>query len=373
MAQRPETQAQYLSRSSLQSLIDAVRETGYECVGPQLHDNAIHYKTMTSVAQLPQGVHDTQTPGHYRLMQSDDPRFFTWANGPQSLKPWVFASEETLWHSTRNAENHLEFTAPAPPVRKLAVLGARACDIAALYIQDKHFLQEDFNDPYYASRREHLVIIAVNCTHPAETCFCASTGDGPNADYGYDIALTELAEGYLIQARSQFGTNLLQRLPLTPATSAQLAEAASSFESAIHAQQRRLPSRNLKQALFANLNHAQWDKIAKRCLSCGNCTSVCPTCFCHRETERPDLDGDHSEHLRQWDSCFSAGHSYIHGITIRASTAQRYRQWLTHKLGSWHDQYGRSGCVGCGRCISWCPVGIDITQEVADICKGSIS
>lgn len=369
MSNGPDNQTYYLERTALQSLLDVVAARGYQCVGPTLQDHTIRYQPINSVNQLPEGLHDQQQPGQYRLTQTDDPRYFAWANGPQGLKPFVFASEEVLWRSKRLENGSLQFNQPRAAKNKVAVLGVRACDIAALYIQDKHFLQNQYKDPYYASRRQQLVIIAVNCTHPADTCFCASTGDGPHAAYGYDIALTELADGYLIEARSQFGREVLQQLPLGPATAEQMSAAESAVTNAAQ-QQRRLPSRNLNQALFANLEHAQWDDIAGRCLSCGNCTSVCPTCFCHSETEHPVLDGRLSEHRRQWDSCFTAGHSHIHGITIRANTGQRYRQWLTHKLGSWHDQYGRSGCVGCGRCISWCPVGIDITAEVSIICAG---
>lgn len=369
MSHGPDKNAFYLKHTALQSLLDAVAERGYQCIGPQLHDNAIHYQPITSVNQLPRGLRDKQLPGQYQVTQTEDKRYFAWANGPQGLKPWVFASEEPLWRSTQTAEGHLDFKATPLNAPKLAVIGVRACDIAALYIQDKHFLQADYKDPYYASRRQQLVIIAVNCTHPADTCFCASTGDGPHADYGFDIALTELTDGYIIEARSQFGREVLQRLPIAPATQEQVDTAQSALDSAAQQQQRRLPSRDLNQALFANLGHAQWEDVAKRCLACGNCTSVCPTCFCHSETDHAALDGNSNVHVRQWDSCFSAGHSYIHGITIRANTTQRYRQWLTHKLGSWHDQYGRSGCVGCGRCISWCPVGIDLTHEVGIICN----
>jgi len=115
------------------------------------------------------------------------------------------------------------------------------------------------------------------------------------------------------------------------------------------------------------LDNDAWHDIAARCLSCGNCTLVCPTCFCHSENDVAELDGKTSSHYRDWDSCFSQGHSYIHGITIRSETSQRYRQWLTHKFASWHDQYGRSGCVGCGRCITWCPVGIDVTESITQL------
>ena len=209
-----------------------------------------------------------------------------------------------------------------------------------------------------------MFLVAINCTRSAETCFCVSTDDGPQVQYGYDIALTELEQGYTIESLSDQGTEILQKLETQTASPEQQDAAKQAIENAINQQNRHLPSRNLKKLLFDSLEHPQWDVVAKRCLSCGNCTAVCPTCFCHAETELASLDGSQSQHIREWDSCFTAEHSYIHGITIRAQTSHRYRQWLTHKLGSWHDQYGRSGCVGCGRCISWCPVGIDITEEI---------
>ncbi|MEN8176169.1 MAG: 4Fe-4S dicluster domain-containing protein, partial [Pseudomonadota bacterium] len=93
-------------------------------------------------------------------------------------------------------------------------------------------------------------------------------------------------------------------------------------------------------------------------------TSVCPSCFCHSHEEETELGGRRSTHVRRWDSCFNEGHSLMHGHPLRRDIVHRYRQWLSHKLGDWHDQYGRSGCTGCGRCITWCPVGIDITASV---------
>ena len=358
----------YLPRARLAELLQTLQSQGYRCIGPQVRDGAIVYDQLDSVAQLPVGIRQQQSPGQYRLQQSDDDYVFSWANGPQAIKPLVFASEEVLWKCQVNDDNALSFSASEPDAQRIAFIGARPCDIAALYIHDRHFLQQEHRDPHYLARRQNLLLIAVNCTEPADTCFCASTGDGPRATYGFDLALTEMADGFLLENHSEQGQLITQGMDLQYATEHQLKDTEKLLQQAADQQQRSLPKGNLQKVLFDNLEHARWDDVAERCLSCGNCTAVCPTCFCHSEIDKPQLDGSSSQHVRQWDSCFSQGHSYIHGITIRADTRSRYRQWLTHKLGSWHEQYGRSGCVGCGRCISWCPVGIDLTEEVTAIC-----
>lgn len=361
----------FLARDRLQALIDGILAAGYACLGPKVRDGAILYEPLDNAAELPVGARDRQIPGQYRLERGDGPRCFAWATGPQALKPHLFAPREVLWRAERGPDGRIVFSDPQAGVKPVALFGARACDLAALHLQDRHFLEGPYPDPHYAARRRKLLVVAVNCSHPAQTCFCASTGDGPHASAGYDLALTEFDDGFVIHAGSATGARLVEPLRLSAATPAQREAQARQAEQAAQSQSRSLPSRNLRSALFANLEHPRWSDVAERCLSCGNCTSVCPTCFCHSEAEELDLGGARSEHVRQWDSCFTAGHGYMNGHQVRPDTRTRYRQWLTHKLGGWHDQYGRSGCVGCGRCIAWCPAEIDLTEEAAAICGAS--
>ncbi len=353
----------FLGRADLQCLLDVLWQLEYDVRGPVERDGSIVFDHVDDVSALPRGRVDHQEPGSYTLRDSGRDRYFDWTSGAQALKPMVFAPETVLWEVDRDEDGALRFREPARPARRVAVIGVRACDLAALYIQDRHFLQGDYSDADYRARRQGLFLVAVNCTRAGNQCFCASTGDGPRARYGYDLALTELEEGFLVHAHSEAGRTVLSRLPVRIASAAEVAGAETAVAAA-EQQQRALPSRNLRDALFQRLDHPRWQETAERCLGCGNCTSVCPTCFCNQEFEQPELDGSASAHVRQWDSCFNPDHGYIHGLHLREETRGQYRQWLTHKLGSWHDQYGRSGCVGCGRCVTWCPVGIDLVEEV---------
>ena len=356
----------FLPRESLQSLIDTLRGLGYRTIGPRVQDGAIQYLDIDKVSQLPYGTGDDQSPGRYRLQDSGEaPRHFAWANGPQALKPYLFSARETLWRSTRNADGRLTFATEPADDRPLAVIGVRACDLAACRLQDQHFL-DGIRDPSYAARRAELFTVAVHCSRPADTCFCASTGDGPRADTGFDIALGELDDGFVVAAGSDAGKAVVEALPTLATTTSRPRGWTPRSTRPRHADA-ALPSRNLRATLFdgsttragTTLRSAAWPAATAR---------VCPTCFCHAEQDVPTLDGASSEHVREWDSCFSEGHAYLHGFQVRPEIRHRFRQWMTHKLGSWHDQYGRSGCVGCGRCITWCPVGIDITEEARAIC-----
>ncbi len=345
--------AQYLPRDELHQLFDLLTRQGYDILGPQIKEGAILFRPLTSPDQLPKGVEQIQTPGHYRLESTGGLRQFSWANGPQALKPLIFKPRETLWRSELQPDGSLRFEQSPTTTLPTAVLGVRACDLAALALQDQHFE----GDPYYQQHRNSLLLIAVDCSHPAETCFCASTDDGPDARHSFDLALTELEDGFLIRSGTKRGQALQAQLNFPDASSEQYQEAEAQLKQA-RKQQRQLPEFEPAELIHLG-QHSAWQEVAERCLSCGNCTSVCPSCFCFSESEVPELNGTESNHQRQWDSCFSEGHSYIHGHHFRPDTKGRYRQWLTHKFGSWVEQYGRSGCTGCGRCISWCPVGID--------------
>ena len=363
-------EVRFLEAADRQRLIDALREAGYAVQGPVVRDGLIRYAPIAGLDDLPRGWRDAQTPGRYRLHREDDGRLFAWAAPAESLKRCVFPPRETLFVVHRDDDGRLAFAPAETDASRTAVLGVRACDLAGLFLQDRHFLHGPHPDAAYRARRRNLFLVAVHCTHPADTCFCAATGDGPRARYGYDLAIDELDAGWLMVARSEAGLSILQALPTRPARDEEVREAEAASARAAAGQHRRLPADDLPARLAASPQAPAWQTVAERCLACGNCTAVCPSCFCHAHVEAADLDGRRSARLRQWDSCFTAGHSLLHGRPVRMDTASRYRQWLTHKLSGWHVQYGRSGCSGCGRCITWCPEGIDLTREAAAVVEG---
>lgn len=357
----------FLAYRRLPDLLNALQAQGYRCVGPQVRDDAIVYDDLESITQLPWGIKDEQKPGSYRLIRGETTEAFAWANGPQAIKPLLFKPKEMLWKVMRDSTGRLSFQQIQPKAESIALFGVRSCDLAAMAIQDKVFIQDKYVDERYRAQRENLFIIAVNCSYSGGNCFCVSTGDGPEAKKGFDLVMTEIDDGFVIGSGSEAGKKMLAQLVLSTADTVQTEHAQQGLDRAVKMQSKKMPAVNVRDLLFANLDHPRWDDVAQRCLSCGNCTSVCPTCFCHTETEKPALDGADSEHAREWDSCFTAGHSYVHDTVIRDTTKARYKQWLTHKLGSWWDQFDTSGCIGCGRCVTWCPVGIDLTEEIAAI------
>ncbi|MBL6749583.1 MAG: 4Fe-4S dicluster domain-containing protein [Nevskia sp.] len=360
--------AAVIARAGLQQLLDALGAAGYEVLGPAVRDGAIVYDRIAKVDELPAGWTDRQDAGRYRLERRGDQALFGFVVGPQSWKRFLHPPVETLW-STRQEGERMEVTAPQPDATRYAFVGVRACEIRAIAIQDQVFCGGPFPDVGYAARRHNAFIVAVNCGEAGGTCFCVSMGSGPQATAGFDLALTELLDDaghrFLVEAGSAAGTAMLQGIDRRAATDADLAAARAAVARAAGQMGRTMDTDGIRELLQRNAEHPRWDQVAERCLSCGNCTMVCPTCFCTTVEDHSDLAGTSAERVRKWDSCFTLEHSYLHGGSVRQSTRSRYRQWITHKLSSWFDQFGSSGCVGCGRCITWCPVGIDITEEAA--------
>lgn len=362
-----------LDREHLADLLDALRERGYTVLGPTVRQQAITYEEVTSPADLPLGWTDEQEAGGYRLRRRDDEAVFGYAVGPHSWKRYLSPPRTLLWRGERT-DGGFSVHAPPPDEHRYALLGVRACELAAMAITDRVF-QGEHTEPTYAARRSRLFLVAVNCGAPAGTCFCSSMGTGPTVTSGFDLALTELlpdrpdvptAAGhrFLVEVGSSLGADVLAAVPTRPAEPADHTAAQAVTATAAAQVRHSLDTDGLPELLRANYDSDHWDDVAARCLTCGNCTSVCPTCFCTTVMDVTSLTGVRTERWRTWDSCFTADFSYLHGGSVRASGRSRYRQWITHKLSTWTDQFGTSGCVGCGRCITWCPVGIDITEEV---------
>jgi formate hydrogenlyase subunit 6/NADH:ubiquinone oxidoreductase subunit I len=352
-------------------LLDALKSRGYRLAGPTLSRGELIYGELSGVSDLPVGWTDIQEGGTFRLQPREDRALFGYGVGQHSFKQFLFPPRQQVWQARRQGSGFEVIPVLEEAVR-FAFIGVRSCDLHALDVQDRVFLKGRYVDPGYRVRRENAFIVAVNCGGGScGTCFCVSMGTGPKATFGFDLALTEVLENgahYLVaEVGSDRGAQVLAEVPQRAAGAPELDAAARVVARTAQNMGRTLDTQEIKELLYRNYDHPRWDDVAARCLTCGNCTYVCPTCFCHTLEDGTDVTGSTAERRRRMDVCFTLDFSYIHGGSIRATPRSRYRQWLTHKLATWLDQFDCLGCIGCGRCITWCPVAIDITAEVRAI------
>jgi ferredoxin len=386
-----------LPKTALERIFKNLRASGLTPVGPSVRDGAVVLEELQRPTDLPVGWTDEQSPGSYKLRgPSPDGRYFGYNCGPQSWKKYLHPARQKILSAVKR-DGKWEFRAVSissnaqPAIPKYAFIGVRACELHAIGIQDRVFANGDgdvrpppngqvppamdrrfhplmdYQDPLYTERRRQTFILAVNCGRAAPTCFCTSMKTGPRVSGAFDLALTETADRFVVEVGSEAGSQVLEGTAWQPASAFDLQQAFSEIQRAEEMVRKKLDTHDLPHMLYENLEHRRWDEVAARCLSCANCTMVCPTCFCSTVEESCDLRGDKAERTRVWDSCFVLDFSHVHGGNIRPTIRARYRQWLTHKFASWIDQFGTSGCVGCGRCITWCPVGIDVTEEIKAI------
>lgn len=348
-----------IDADGLDRLITVLRDRGYRVVGPTVSDNAIVLGELTCGDDLPRGWGVEVGPGRYRLRRRDDDALFGHSAGPQSWKQFLHPPRQLVWSSNESRPEE------APPY---AFIGVRACDLSAINILGGVLGVGSHPDPGFVGRRRRVFVVAVNCTEPGGLCFCASMGTGPQVGPGYDLALTERTgddgRRYLVDVGTDDGAEVLAAIPHRDADQPEIDSARTEVSEAANRMGRQMPEGDLRELLVVSRESPRWPDVAGRCLTCGNCTMVCPTCFCTTTEDVTDLTGEHAERWMHWASCFELDFTYTHPAAVRQSGESRYRHWITHKLGTWHDQFGSSGCVGCGRCIAWCPTGIDITEEM---------
>jgi sulfhydrogenase subunit beta (sulfur reductase) len=354
-----------LPKAAIDLLLADLRADGYQTIGPRLQDESIVYKPVESLQDLPRGILSEQAPASYRILRTGRERYFDFIPAAQSWKQFLFPPRHLLFNG--KMEGHWQIQPNDDPPSRFALVGVRACELAAIAIQDRVFLRPDFTDPVYRARRAGLFILAVNCLHPNATCFCVSMGTGPRNRDGFDLCLTEMDDLFLLEAGSELGLSLLLRRNYELPSAFIKTTASQALDQAAGQMGRSLDTTDLPGLLTGHLEAERWSQVAKRCLSCANCTQVCPTCFCWDAVDQTDVTGKLTRRERLWDSCFNPNFSYVFGGNTRPNIRSRYRQWLTHKMGQWKAQFDVLGCVGCGRCITWCPVGIDLTEEVAAI------
>ncbi|HJT93126.1 MAG TPA: 4Fe-4S dicluster domain-containing protein [Mycobacterium sp.] len=377
-----------IDATGLRLLVSALIDRGYRVVGPTLSDNSIVLSELKSADDLPRGWGVDVGPGHYRLRRRDDDALFGHSAGPQSWKQFLHPPRQKLWSSGGQERwGHL------PPegqgddsgsdtgdgggelgeTPRYAFIGVRACDLSAIAMLNGVLGEGAHPDQGFVGRLRRIFVVAVNCTEPGGLCFCASMGTGPAVGPGYDLALTERIDGagswYVVDVGSDDGAAVLEQLPHREADVDEIDSARSDVADAENHMGRQMPERDLRELLVQSRESPHWDEVASRCLTCGNCTMVCPTCFCTSVEDTTDLTGEHAERWMNWASCFEFDFTFVHEGSVRQSGPSRYRHWITHKLGTWHDQFGSSGCVGCGRCIAWCPTGIDITEEMNTLAR----
>ena len=354
-----------ITRDGLDRLVEVLIAGGYRVIGPTVRDSAIVLGELDSAGALPAGWGVDTGPGYYRLRRRADAAVFAHSAGPGSWKQFLHPPRRALWSTGPDGG----FRPAEPASERYAFLGVRGCDLASIRILGRVLGEGAHPDGAFARARQALFVVAVNCAEPGGVCFCASMGTGPAAGPGYDLALTEQTgesgHWFLAVAGTTEGERILAKVPHRSASVAEKEVAKAEVSDAAQRMGRAMPAVDLPALIRESVASPHWEDVASRCLTCANCTMVCPTCFCTTTEDVSDLTGDHAERWQRWASCFELDFSFMHGGSVRQSGASRYRQWFSHKLGTWHEQFGSSGCVGCGRCIAWCPVGIDITKEAA--------
>lgn len=272
---------------------------------------------------------------------------------------------EEMFHFKRTGVSY-SIDSPSLNGQRQLVFGIRPCDAKALTILDKIFA-DNYPDNYYLSRRKNTVLVGLGCVKPYDSCFCTSLGSGPSDQANVDLMLTDIGEEFLIEEVSDKGRELLSLSgELEKATKADEERAEKAKEAAESRVTRKVDIKNIEEKLLAVFNdQAFWQGMANKCVSCGVCTFLCPTCYCFDISD--EMVRDEGTRLRCWDSCSFALYTKMPMENPRAEKWRRVRQKVGHKYLFYPMNFNVIACTGCGRCIRQCPVNWDIAQALESI------
>jgi ferredoxin len=298
----------------------------------------------------------------YKKIDRPEEVSLTLLNPQKPLKEIFFPQSEVMFHFEKVGKRN-QVTSTEEVKKERAILGARPCDIQAISILDEIFLGKDYTDVYFLQKRKLTTIMGFSCNHPLSTCFCSSTGGSPFFREGADLFFIDLEEAFLVELLTEKGMAFQKNRFFKEADPKDISLAKEIEEKASTKGDASVPIERIEKRLHLMMESPFWDRVHEKCMGCRICTYLCPTCHCFDIVDEALNNRGHR--VRNWDSCLSSLYSQeTSGHNPRPSGRERTRQRLMHKFNYFPKNFGRVACVGCGRCILYCPVNFDIRQAI---------
>jgi sulfhydrogenase subunit beta (sulfur reductase) len=327
---------------------------------PFLQSLMVEYDLFAPV-QLAEGV------AVFKKIDHPDEVDFSSSNTQKPAKEVFFPQSETMFRYEKTGKQH-QVTSTEEVERKRVILGARPCDIQAVSLIDQVFSGKEFTDVYYVNKRKATTIIGMACDHPLSTCFCSSMKGGPFHREGSDLFLIDLGEAYLVELLTEKGKTFQKNKFLKEALAKDINSAKEVEEKATPKTDGSLPVAGIGKRLDQMLESPFWERVQEKCIGCRICTYLCPTCHCFDIVD--EALTNKGQRVRNWDSCLSSLYSQeTSGHNPRPTNRERTRQRIMHKFNYFPKNFDQIACVGCGRCIIYCPVNFDIRQTIKEIQK----
>ena len=327
---------------------------------PFLQSLMVEYDLFAPV-QLAEGV------AVFKKIDRPDEVDFSSSNTQKPAKEVFFPQSETMFRYEKTGKQH-QVTSTEEVERKRVILGARPCDIQAVSLIDQVFSGKEYTDVYYVNKRKATTIIGMACDHPLSTCFCSSMKGGPFHREGSDLFLIDLGEAFLVELLTEKGKTFQKNKFLKEALAKDINSAKEVEEKATPKTDGSLPVAGIEKRLDQMLESPFWERVQEKCIGCRICTYLCPTCHCFDIVD--EALTNKGQRVRNWDSCLSSLYSQeTSGHNPRPTNRERTRQRIMHKFNYFPKNFDQIACVGCGRCIIYCPVNFDIRQTIKEIQK----